>query len=166
LNVDLGLIERLGSTYIEVLQRHQVIVRRAFAAFGGVEHGTEGDSFFATFPTAADAVRAAVHVQLEHQRASWPSGGQLRARVGIHFGAVADTPAGMVGPPIHHGARIAASGHGGQVVAAMVWAPRRVADGTCRIASPSTRGSWKPLPPWPKQAVTTPQQPIWPPLRS
>ena len=39
------------------------IVRDAFARNAATEMGTEGDSFFAVFPSARDAVVAAIDIQ-------------------------------------------------------------------------------------------------------
>ena len=58
------LLERAGSNYAPILDRHRAIIREAIAAHGGVEHGTEGDSFFVSFETATAAVDAAVEAQL------------------------------------------------------------------------------------------------------
>ena len=49
------LLQRLGPEYVSVLSRHQQLIRSAVAANAGQERGTEGDSFFVTFPTAAEA---------------------------------------------------------------------------------------------------------------
>jgi class 3 adenylate cyclase len=47
-----GLLTRLGDRYAEVLSVHRQLMRDAFAASGGWEVGTEGDSFllWATSP--------------------------------------------------------------------------------------------------------------------
>jgi class 3 adenylate cyclase len=43
------LLSRLGSVYGEVLSRQREVLRAAWAAHGGTEMGTEGDSFFVAF---------------------------------------------------------------------------------------------------------------------
>ncbi|HLJ81777.1 MAG TPA: adenylate/guanylate cyclase domain-containing protein [Ktedonobacterales bacterium] len=53
------LLQQLGSHYAEVLAAHQGLVRAAFAAHDGQEVDTQGDSFFAAFPTAPAALAAA-----------------------------------------------------------------------------------------------------------
>ena len=77
--------------------------------------GTEGDSFFVVFSAAGDAVRP------QRRRRSlvaleWPNGAQVRVRMGIHTGSPRVHDDGYVGIDVHRAARIAASGHGGQVV--------------------------------------------------
>src|SRR5687767_11765795 len=53
------LLAQLGERYDAVLAEHSAILRRAIAEHGGSEVNTEGDAFFAAFPSATGAVRAA-----------------------------------------------------------------------------------------------------------
>ena len=46
----------------------------------------------------------------------WPEGEQLRVRMGIHTGEVSEVSTGLVGYEVHRAARIAAVGHGGQIL--------------------------------------------------
>ena len=50
------LLQRLGDAYRDVLDAHGRILRAAIVEGGGGEVKTEGDSFFAVFPTAAGAL--------------------------------------------------------------------------------------------------------------
>ena len=87
------------------------------AAFAkGTEVGTEGDSFFVAFPVATDAVAAAVEAQRALAGHPWPPGHPVRVRMGLHTGRGMVGPDGYVGLDVHRAARIAAAGHGGQVV--------------------------------------------------
>src|SRR5919199_7016073 len=80
------LVERLGERYRVVQERHDAIIRAAIAEGGGCEVRTEGDAFFAVFPTPSGAVRAAVAAQRELARASWPGEAAVRVRMGLHTG--------------------------------------------------------------------------------
>src|ERR687892_2894598 len=103
------LLEALGpERYAAALADHRRIMREAFTARGGVEIGTEGDSFFVTFPSAADAVDAA------RDATERLAAGPIRVRMGLHTGTPLVTEEGYVGRDIHLAARIAAAGHGGQ----------------------------------------------------
>jgi predicted ATPase/class 3 adenylate cyclase len=102
--------------YAPLLARHRSILRAAFDAHGGVEQGTEGDSFFVVFSSAAAAVRAAVDGQRGLAATDWPDGRAIRVRMGLHTGEATLRDGSYVGIDINHGARIAATGHGGQVV--------------------------------------------------
>src|SRR5438309_11764933 len=90
----------LGDRYDAVIAEHAELVRKAFSAHGGEERGTEGDSFFATFPTAAQGLAAAVDAQLALSSWEWPAEGVVRVRMGLHAGEVRGTGAALVGMAI------------------------------------------------------------------
>ena len=110
------LLKELGGGYAEVLGEHQRILRAAFAAHGGQEVDTQGDSFFVAFRTANDAVAAAVDAQRDLDAHSWPEGGRVRVRMGLHTGEPKVGGERYVGIGVHRAARIGAAGHGGQVL--------------------------------------------------
>jgi predicted ATPase/class 3 adenylate cyclase len=109
------LATRLGDTFAAVLERHREIVRAAFSAWSGQEVSTSGDSFFAVFPTAADAIEAAASVQraLEAEDSAAEA---VRVRIGLHTGQAVRVGRDYVGLDVHLAARIADAGHGGQVL--------------------------------------------------
>lgn len=111
------LLQRLGPDYGRVLLMHRDALRAVFAAHDGAEQGTEGDSFFVTFPTASDAAAAAIAGQHAIAAIEWPPGGQVRVRMGLHVGSVELIADGVVGLAVHEAARISAAAHGGQIVA-------------------------------------------------
>jgi predicted ATPase/class 3 adenylate cyclase len=105
------LLRQLGAeAYAEALLEHRRVVREAFARHGGVEVGTEGDSFFVVFPTGPGALEAAQEAQEALAR------GPIRVRMGLHTGTAHLAEGDYVGEDVHKGARIAAAGHGGQVL--------------------------------------------------
>ncbi|MDQ2982166.1 MAG: adenylate/guanylate cyclase domain-containing protein, partial [Actinomycetota bacterium] len=105
------LLHELGAEhYAQALAEHRRILREAFATHGGVEVDTQGDAFFVAFPTAPGALKAAA--EAIEPLASGP----IRVRIGIHTGTPHLAEEGYVGQDVHLGARIAASGHGGQVL--------------------------------------------------
>jgi len=109
-------LARLGPLYAGMLEEHRNILRAAWRRWGGTELGTEGDSFFVTFEGALTALTAAVEAQRGMQARHWPEETDLRVRIGLHTGEPVDLPEGLVGMDVHRAARIAASGHGGQIV--------------------------------------------------
>ena len=115
------LLEQLSDRYAEVLGEHRRLLRRAFERHEGIEVDTQGDAFFFAFARANDAVAAAAEGQ-EALR-----DGPIRVRMGVHTGEPLVTDEGYVGMDIHRAARIAASGHGGQVVVSQ--ATRDLLDG-------------------------------------
>src|SRR5215213_3942617 len=105
------LLHELGAeAYAEELGEHRRVLREAFARHDGVEVDTQGDAFFVAFPSADGALSAGA----EAARAS--SSGRIRVRIGLHTGTPHLTAEGYVGEDVHLGARIAAAGHGGQVL--------------------------------------------------
>jgi predicted ATPase/class 3 adenylate cyclase len=104
------LLHELGDEYGEALHEHRRRLRTAFAEHEGVEVDTQGDAFFVAFARASNAVAAAA----DCQRAL--AGGPIRVRMGLHTGEPRLTDEGYVGLDVHKGARIAAVGHGGQVL--------------------------------------------------
>lgn len=95
---------------------HHHIVRASLEAHAGHEEGTNGDSFFAAFTSPTACVTAAMEMQRAFNRHEWPVGEELRVRMGIHTGEVAEMSTGLVGYEVHRAARIAAVGHGGQIL--------------------------------------------------
>ncbi len=105
------LLGELGpEAYALALADHRAIVRMTFAANGGVEVDTQGDAFFVAFPTAPGALAAAVATN------SVLEPGPIRLRMGLHTGAPLLVDEGYVGSDVHRAARIAAAGHGGQIL--------------------------------------------------
>ena len=104
------LLHELGDDYREALHEHRRRLRAAFADHEGVEVDTQGDAFFVAFARASNAVAAAA----DGQRAL--ADGPIRVRMGLHTGEPQRTEEGYVGLDVHKGARIAAVGHGGQVL--------------------------------------------------
>jgi predicted ATPase/class 3 adenylate cyclase len=102
--------------YGQLRERHRVILRSAFDAQGGVEQGTEGDSFFVTFGSARDAIAAAVAGQRGLFGEPWPDGLTVRVRMGLHSGETETSGGSLVGLDINRASRIAGLAHGGQIV--------------------------------------------------
>ncbi len=111
-----ALLSQLGDRYADALSAQRVILRAAIADCGGQEMGTEGDSFFVVFGSAADAVRCCVAAQHALSGYDWPGGIPVRVRMGLHSGEPVRHEDGYVGLDVHRAARIAAVAHGGQVV--------------------------------------------------
>jgi predicted ATPase/class 3 adenylate cyclase len=109
-------LNRLGPRWGEALSTHRAILREVFATFGGVEMGTEGDSFFVVFTSARDALLAAVEGQRRLQRYDWPDGVPIRVRMGVHTGEPQRHEDGYIGIDVHRAARIAGTASGCQVV--------------------------------------------------
>ena len=110
------LLERLREQYATVLADQRELLRAAFAKWNGHEIDTQGDSFFAAFPRALDAVCCVIDAQRALAGHSWTQGVTVSVRMGLHTGEPIIGRTGYVGMDVPLAARIAAAGHGGQVL--------------------------------------------------
>jgi len=110
------LLEALGEALTPVLERHHALLREAIAVGEGTEVSTEGDAFFAVFPSAPRAAAAAASAQRALAAEPWPSGAAVKVRMGLHTGEGTLGGDNYVGLDVHRAARVAAAGHGGQVI--------------------------------------------------
>ena len=116
------LVHELGAAeYARALAEHRRILRETCTARGGVEVDTQGDAFFIAFARAPDALAAARSTQARL------ASGPIQVRIGLHTGTPHMAEEGYVGADVHLGARIAAAGHGGQVLLSK--ATRELVDG-------------------------------------
>lgn len=106
--------------YGAIRERHRALLRAAFAAHGGEEQGTEGDSFFVVFRSARGAIAAALAAQRALAAEPWPEGAEVRVRMGVHSGEARTHAGSLLGIDINRAARIAAVAHGGQVLVSEV----------------------------------------------
>ncbi len=102
-------------TMRRVLERHDRILKGAIETSQGrvVHERGEGDSFFAVFQRASDAVRGAIACQLALAAEEWPEGWQPRVRMAIHTGE-ADTE--LRGTDVNRCARLRSLAHGDQIL--------------------------------------------------
>ena len=117
------LVQILGDRWPAVVAEHESLIRDAVADHHGSVVRTEGDSVFAVFPSAVDAVGAAVASQTAIAGHPWPEDGVIRVRMGMHTGLGTLGGSDYVGIDVHRAARVGASGHGGQIVLSEATAP-------------------------------------------
>ena len=100
------------------LERHDATLSSIISEHGGtvVKSRGEGDSFFAVFPKAADALAAATQIQLALQSESWPTETPIQVRMALHTGEVQLRNEDYYGRTVNRCARLRAIAHGGQVV--------------------------------------------------
>jgi predicted ATPase/class 3 adenylate cyclase len=122
LELDLGT-----ARYSAVRERHRELLRAAFAAHGGEERSTEGDSFFVLFDSARSAIRAAIDGQRALAAEPWPDGVAVKVRMGVHSGEALLEFGDVAGYDVNRAARIAGTAWGGQIVVSD--AVRALADG-------------------------------------
>ncbi len=108
------LFQEHGDTFVAALQRTQYAVRGAIEAAGGVVVGTEGDSTFAAFWSAASAITAAVTAQ--DAAARLQATPELTIRAGLHTGYARPLEGDYLAMPVHVAARVASAAGPGQVL--------------------------------------------------
>ena len=98
------------------LARHDELLRWAIEEEGGYVFKTVGDAFCCAFPTAPDALEAALEIQRRLLSSEWEESGPLRVRMALHTGAAEERDGDYFGPPVNRVARLLSAAHGGQVL--------------------------------------------------
>jgi DNA-binding NarL/FixJ family response regulator/class 3 adenylate cyclase len=111
-----ALLRKLRNRYVDMMGKHEELMRAAWAAAAGRELDADGDSFFVAFGRPRQAVEAAVAAQRSLSAHDWPDGVELRVRIGIHTGEATLSGDQYVGLAVHRAARICDAGHGGQIL--------------------------------------------------
>jgi predicted ATPase len=112
----MSLSRALGPRWDEINATHLELLRVATESQGGIRVRTEGDAVFAVFPEAGAAVRAAIEGQRLLAAHRWPDGAKVRVRMGLHSGEAHLAGDDYGGFEVNRAARIAAAGHGGQII--------------------------------------------------
>ena len=81
-----NLARSLGSRWPQVLADHHNLLRGAIRTHHGIELNTKGDSFFAVFASAVDAVACTAAAQSALAQHSWPKETEVKVRMGVHTG--------------------------------------------------------------------------------
>jgi predicted ATPase/class 3 adenylate cyclase len=98
------------------LVRHDGLLRQAIEEHGGYVFKTVGDAFCCAFPTAPDALEAALEAQRLLLKERWAESTPLRVRMALHMGAAEERDGDYFGPPVNRVARLLSAAHGGQVL--------------------------------------------------
>jgi predicted ATPase/class 3 adenylate cyclase len=156
------LWERCASGMREALEVHDRVLRALLESGPGYEVKVQGGSFMLCFPSAVDAVRWCLEAQLALLEAPWPeellaqpeAAGEVglrgwvyrgpRVLMGVHVGEpecrlnARTGRADYFGRMVNTAARVAAAGHGGQVlVSGQAWA--QVAPEAGALGQPAIR---------------------------
>jgi predicted ATPase/DNA-binding SARP family transcriptional activator len=110
------LWERHPDAMRAAMARHDLLLRGAIESQGGTVFKTVGDQFCAAFPTAPDALAAALAGQRRLHAEAWQQVGALRVRMALHTGAAEEREGDYSGLSLHRVAHILAMGHGGQIL--------------------------------------------------
>jgi adenylate cyclase len=98
------------SSALQMLDRHNHLLRPFFPKFRGREIKTVGDAFLVEFESALDATRCALEIQrtLHDYNSASPDEGKIRIRIGIHVGDVVEVDDDLLGDAVNIASRIEA----------------------------------------------------------
>src|SRR5215218_7091901 len=112
-----ALWERERPAMAAAVERHLVLLDAAIAAHGGIHFKTVGDEVQAAFPTAPQAVAAALEGQRALLAADWGEIGPLKVRMVVHAGeAIPDVRGDYLAAPLNRLSRLLSIGHGSQIL--------------------------------------------------
>src|SRR5919199_2479345 len=102
----------------QALARHDALIETGVVEHGGVvvRPRGEGDSRFAVFARATDAIVAAAALQQALAAAPWPTPTPLRVRMALHTGEADLRTGDYYGTAVNRCARVRAVAHGGQTL--------------------------------------------------
>lgn len=112
------LWEAHGGAMRAALARHDALADSLITEHQGalVKSRGEGDSLFAVFSGATDALAAALTLQRAFLSEPWPEGLPLRVRMALHTGEAELREGDYYGAAVNRCARLRAAAHGGQVL--------------------------------------------------
>ncbi|MDQ3927588.1 MAG: NB-ARC domain-containing protein, partial [Chloroflexota bacterium] len=119
-----GLWERYPDETRAALVRHDQLIEDIIGRYGGnvVRPRGEGDSRFAVFPRATDAIAAASAIQQALHTEPWPTPIPLRLRLALNTGEADLREGDYYGAAVNRCARLRAAAHGGQTLVSQVTA--------------------------------------------
>ncbi len=110
------LWEEYPDSMKSALARHDLLLRQAIETNGGYVFKTVGDAFCSGFPSAEQAILAALAGQRALHNEALHSEPGLQVRMALHSGTAEERDGDYFGPSLNRVARILAAGHGGQVL--------------------------------------------------
>jgi predicted ATPase/class 3 adenylate cyclase len=113
-----ALWEQASEAMRTALARHDALFEHAVCEHGGVHIRPrgEGDSRFAVFAGASEALAAALAVQRAFADEAWTTPRPISVRIGIHTGEAEARDGDYYGAAVNRCARLRGIGHGGQVL--------------------------------------------------
>ncbi|HEX2224765.1 MAG TPA: AAA family ATPase [Thermoanaerobaculia bacterium] len=111
-----ALWERDRDAMAAAVARQIALLDAAIQAHGGIHFKTVGDAVQAAFPTAPEAIAAALDAQRSLLAEGWGEIGPLRVRMALHAGEAMVHNEEYQGPLLNRSARLLAIGHGAQVL--------------------------------------------------
>ena len=117
------LVQSAGSAYSGLIADVRRLLRGEITANGGSEVDATGDELSAVFEGVEPALTAALAGQARIRDHKWPDGVVVKVRMGLHTGVPQLGEEGYTGLDVIRASRIAAAGHGGQILLSSTAAP-------------------------------------------
>src|SRR5215203_3624740 len=111
-----SLWERDARRMQRALARHDEIMKSTVEAHGGYVFKMVGDACCAAFPSALEALQAALAAQRAIFTEPWDERSRVRVRMALHTGEAEERDGDYFGPPVNRVARLLSAGHGGQTL--------------------------------------------------
>ena len=110
------LSARLGDSFAGVIKKHNEIISSLVKIYDGKIVEVGRDNFFIVFKDPEQAVRAGVAIQQSINHHKWPADGQVRLRLGLHWGQVIPTENMYTGLEVNRTTQIGKVAHGDQIL--------------------------------------------------
>ncbi len=117
------LVRTAGGAYAGLIADVRRLLRSEIVANGGAEVDATGDEISAVFQEVQPALSSALAGQEKIRDHAWPDGIVVKVRMGLHTGLPHLGDEGYTGLDVIRASRIAAAGHGGQVLLSSTAAP-------------------------------------------
>jgi len=117
------LVQSIGSAYSGLIADVRRLLREEIATESGAEVDATGDELSAVFGEVEPALRSALAGQARIRDHGWPEDAVVKVRMGLHTGVPQLGEEGYTGLDVIRASRIAAAGHGGQVLLSSTAAP-------------------------------------------
>jgi class 3 adenylate cyclase len=106
--------------WLDLVQRHNRVIRDVTAAHGGSVVETQGDGSMLAFASARRAVACAQAIQREITAGFSDASPPIRVRIGIHTGDAIKDSDHFFGTTVHYAARVASQAGGGEILVSNV----------------------------------------------
>ncbi|MGB7859996.1 MAG: nickel-binding protein [Acidimicrobiia bacterium] len=101
---------------LDLLRRHNTVVRKALDQYRGREVKHTGDGVFATFNSVQKAVTASIEIQREAAQLGTVGHSALEVKIGLSVGEPVEEGNDLFGAAVNLAARLCAHANGGQIL--------------------------------------------------
>jgi class 3 adenylate cyclase len=111
------LTERLGDqAWLELLRKHNALIRKELRVYGGFEVKTIGDAFMVTFQSAKKGLDCAIAIQRAFDAHNAAEGEHVKVRIGLHAGEAIKDGDDFYGKNVILASRVAGKAVGGEIL--------------------------------------------------